>query len=286
MATTEWKTITRDGKRWLIIPMAELHVPLDWDPSSQVMIAVAAPSAAAIANIPALVKGDDGPSPTFLEQIDFTALAYDDPTADFARLEEVAPATKTTGAVYRVVMGLHKGPAGDDGTTSIDLNSITGGIGFRKVIQVKSSLDGFEFVSQKVGDRYIPASLNSTAQGNANSTLGVVAIPPQEFDWRPDTRAQGVVQPTGPNIRVDLLARLNGEINGNVVGRGIGIAGVTQNIAITAGPPPGSADSYDRVAAGQAATVHLRVERQSGSDTFTTAAAMTYFGGVRVQPIL
>jgi hypothetical protein len=261
-------------------------VPLDWDPSSNMFFACAAPSAgfsSGMGNFPALVQGDPGPAPT-IEGVDFTVLTFGDPTPDIADLFLVAPATDLTGPVYRLNLALHLGPPGADGTTSIDLASITGTPLAGKLIQVNATADGFEFISPKVGDRYIPASLSSTSSGNANSTIGAVSIPPQNFDWRPEVVGQTIVTPTGANIRTDLLARLNGETNGNIVGHAFGISGVTERLTLSSAPPPGSADSYDKVLAGQGATVHLRVERQSGTDTYTTAASTSLFG-VRVQSI-
>lgn len=286
MPVTGWNRVTKDGRDWLVVDLAQLHVPLDWDPSSNMFLAIAAPSAGfstALANFPALVQGDPGPSAT-IEGVDFTALAYDDPTPNFAEMNLVAPATELTGPVYRLNLALHMGPPGQDGTTSIDLDSIGGDPSFKKLIQVNSSADGFEFVSPKVGDRYLPASLLSTSSGNANATIGLVAIEPQDFDWRPDVRGQCVITPTGTNIRVDLRARLNGELGGNIVARGFGISGVTQNIWLDGMPPAGVDDGFDKVLAGEAATVHLRVERTAGSDTFTTAASTSSLG-VRVQPV-
>src|SRR4051812_30736750 len=98
--------------------MAELHVPMDWDPSSNIFIAVAAPSAgfgSAEGNFPALVKGDPGPASS-IEGIDFTPLAYGDPTPDIAEFNLVAPATDLSGPVYRLNLALHMGPPGEDGT--------------------------------------------------------------------------------------------------------------------------------------------------------------------------
>jgi hypothetical protein len=43
MPVTNWNTTTIDGKQYLVIDMAKLRVPLDWDPSSNVFLAVAAP---------------------------------------------------------------------------------------------------------------------------------------------------------------------------------------------------------------------------------------------------
>ncbi len=76
---------------------------------------------------------------------------------------------------------------------------------------------------------------------------------------------------------------MNGELGGNVIGRCTGIA-ATERLNICSAPPAGSADAFDRIPAGSAATIHLKCERQSGTDTYTTSNATTFFK-VRVQPI-
>jgi hypothetical protein len=135
-----------------------------------------------------------------------------------------------------------------------------------------------------VGDLYVPASINSTAIGNPNSTLAVVAVPAQDFDWRPQVTGHTIITPeTTPDVRVDMYARLNGETNGNIIASCPGISNVNERLHFTAAPAPGSADSFNKVIAGQSATIHMRVERQAGTKTYSTAASTTRFG-VRVQP--
>lgn len=287
MPQTGWNKVTKDGRDWLVVDLAQLHVPLDWDPSSNMFLAVAAPSAGfgtALANFPALVQGDPGPAPT-IEGVDFTPLAYDDPTPNVAEFDLVAPATTLTGPVYRLNLALHMGPPGEDGTTSIDMDSITGTPIFKRMIQVNASATGFEFVSPKVGDLYVPASINSTAIGNPNSTLAPVVIPAQDFDWRPEVVGHTIVTPEStPDVRVDMYARLNGETNGNIIGSCPGIVNATERLHFSPVPAPGSADSFNKVLAGQSATIHQRVERQAGTKTYSTSASTTRFG-VRVHPI-
>jgi hypothetical protein len=279
--TTEWYQTEIKGKRYLVIETAMLRIPLDWDPSSGILIAVGAPQGG-FAAFPALVKGEAGFSPTFLEEVDFTALEAGDNTADSCTLIKVAEATKVAGPVYKVVLKLHKGQPGSSGTLTLNLNDYgtpTAG----QILQVKAGLNGFEYAAQLCGDTYWPASLNSAAAAAYNSTLGIVPIPAQPFAWRPKINAGTVVAPSGSDARVDLIARL-GSTTGNDVGRGFGIAGVTQGINIISGPPPGSADGWNRVAAGAAATIYLRAEQQAGSATYTTAATLTRFS-VKVDPI-
>ncbi|MCV7100970.1 hypothetical protein [Mycobacterium palustre] len=282
MPSTDWYETTIDGQDWLIVPTGQLRIPLPFDPSAPVIIAVA-PPLGGIASFGALVKGDPGFPAQFDEDVDFTPLEPDDPTADFASLTLVSPATDVSGPSYKLALGLHKGAKGDDGAavlTPSDYGTPAPG----KTLILNPDGSAFILATPKVGDTYYPASLNNTASGNPTSTLGVVAIPPQDFDWRPKAFAQTMISPTGSNVRVDVIARLNGESDGNDVGRGFGMSGATERISITPGAPAGSPDEWDRVPAGQSATVHLRVERQSGSDTFTTSATTTRFA-VKVDPI-
>lgn len=286
MPVTDWYETTIDGQQWLIIGLTQLRIPLPFDPNNPIFLAVA-PPVGGIAAIPALVKGDPGFPIQIDEDVDFTALEHDDPTPDFAILELVSPATEVSGPAYKLHLGLHKGQKGDDGAAVLDPEdyetedepALPG-----KMLVANEDVSGFIFATQKVGDTYYPAVLNNTAPGNPNSTLGVVVLPAHDFDIRVEPRAQTIVAPTGSNVRVDLIARLNGETNGNDIGRCFGITGANERLVLTPGPGPGQPDSYDKVSKGATATIHLRAERQQGSDTFTTNASTTRFS-VKVNPI-
>jgi hypothetical protein len=278
---TDWNISTIGGKRYLTVSVAQFRICLD-DPDQGLFIAVALPLGG-IGSFPALVKGDPGFPPTIMPAVDFTALENGDPTADFAQLNLITPATAIAGPVYQLVLGLHKGPAGEDGTAALDLDSYGTPLP-GKILVVNDESDGMIFASQKVGDRYIPASLSPAVSNGTAGTLAVVPIPGQDNDWRPTVSGQAVVTPSGSNCRVDLIARLDGEADGNDVGRGFGISGATERIPLSDGPPAGSADSWDRVAAGDDVLVYLRAERQQGSDTFSTNQSNTRFS-VKVSPI-
>jgi hypothetical protein len=179
---------------------------------------------------------------------------------------------------------LHKGEPGADGTTSISLSSITGTATYKKLIQVNSAATGFEYTAQKVGDSYYPASIASTPSGNPAYTLCSIGVAAQAFDWRPQVAGYTIITGTGTNVTVDLIARLNDAAAGNIVGRCPGVTSTERLILSEAGAPPGSADSYDKVAAGAAVTIYLRAERQTGTDTFTTSNTTTRFK-VKVNPV-
>lgn len=282
MPVTNWNRTTIDGKEYLVVEVAQFRIPLNFDPDSNMFIAVAAPSGG-LGNFPALVKGDPGFAPTFNTPT-LHALEHGDPTADSIAFTLVTPGTALAGPVYHCDVYLHKGEPGDDGTmVLLDASDLTGTPLAGRIMVVNSTATGMEFVAQKVGDRYLPASINSTPSGNANYTLCPVGIPAQPFDWRPEVVGQTVVAGTGTNVRVDLLARLSSEAGGNVVARCFGVAS-TERLMLCSAPPAGSNDAFDRVAAGTAVTIYMRVERQSGSDTFTTSASTTSCA-VRVRPI-
>jgi hypothetical protein len=244
-------------------------------------IAVAAPDGG-LGGFPALVQGDDGDTPNIDTTINFTALDFDDATPDSASWTEISE------NLYRLNLALHNGPQGDAAAFDLeDADNLTGTMVAGKMIVVDSAATGFEYLTPKVGDEYWPATINNTPSGNAAYTLATVSIPAQDFDWRPQVSGWCVVTGTGTDVQVDLIARLTDQAAGNIVGRGRGHAGQNTegfSTVLSSGPPAGSASTYNKVAAGVAATVYLRAERQSGSNTFTTTAAATAFC-VRVRPI-
>lgn len=284
MPTTTWNTTTIDGAEYLVIDTAKFRVPLDWDPNSNMFIAVAAPTGG-LGSFPALVKGDTGDTPT-LDTVNYTVLEADDPTADTASFTETSPGH------YDLDLTIHKGPQGDVGDTLVTPSDFgTPVVGYVPV--VNEALDSFDLAAVKVGDRFVPGSIANAPSGNPTYTIASVAIAPQNFDWRPAVYGQCQITTTSYNIDVDLIARLQvgadvgAETAGAIVGRGFTTQpyGTYVRIAtLSSGPPAGASATYDKVPAGTAATVYLRVERQSGTDTFTTIASKTHFG-VRVRPI-
>lgn len=279
MTTINWNITTIDGQEYVVFDVTKFRVPLNWDPSGNFFFAVAVPDGG-VGSIPALAQGDDGETPEIDNVINFTALAWDDPTAAFASWTETSP------NVYKLNLGLHEGEPGEDGDTVLDptdFGTPTAG----QILVVDPAETGFDYQTQKVGDRYIPASLNSTPSGNSAYTLGVVSVPAQDWDWRPEVSGWCVFTGTGADVQVDLIARLDGESAGNEVGRGKGVVGVNSTgipTVLVDGIPAGSADAYDKVLAGASATIHLRAERQSGAETFTTSNTTTRFK-VRVCPV-
>lgn len=288
--TANWNVTTINGVPYLVIDLAQFRIPLDWDPSSNMFLAVAAPNAAVqqaigVGNFPALLQGADGDPPTLDPIIDFTPLAWNDTTPDSASWTEIATNT------YQLSLALHQGQPGPDGTlTILSAEDFLGSATPGTLLVVNATGTGVTTAAPLCGDRYVPSTIRSVPSGNAAYTLTPITVPAQDFDWRPDIEGQGVVTPAGTDCVVDLIARLSnsnndgGETTGNEVGRAIGVpGGAVANQVMTAGPPPGSGDAWDRVPAGQKATIFFRAERQAGSDYFTMAGAQCRFG-VRVAP--
>lgn len=281
MPVTTWNTTYIDGKPYLVIDVAKFRIPLDWDPSSNMFMAVAAPEGG-LGNFPALVRGDDGFTPDIDTTINFTALAWDNPTPDSASWTELS------ANLYRLNLSLHTGEPGDSGVYELkDADDLTGTLVAGKMIVVNSAADGFEYASTRFGGEYWPAGFANTPSGNPQWTLCAVSVPAQDFDWRPDCSGWCVITGTGSDVRVDLVARLNIESAGNIVARGRGRIG--QNIdgiptILASGPPAGSADDYTLVPAGAPAIIYFRAERTAGANTFTTTTVDTFFN-VKVRPV-
>jgi len=282
MPVTNWNQTTINGQPFLVIDVASFRIPMDWDPSSNMFIAVAAPDGG-LGNFPALVKGDPGTPATIDPVIAFTELDATDPTPASAYW------TLEGTNEYKLTLALHEGADGPPGTSPLAVGAPYGTAAAGNIIVVNPAATGYVYQAQKVGDRFVPASIASTPAGNAQYTLCPVSIPAQPNDWRPQVSGQAIITPTGSNCQANLVARVftgtgYTPFTGNIVGQGFGLPGVTDNVVLSSAPPPASLDAYDRVAAGTAAVVYLSVERQSGTDTFTTNATTTNFA-VRVRPV-
>jgi len=279
---TNWTTTTIDGKEYLVVEVAQFRIPLDWDPSSNMFFAVAVPDGG-LGNFPALVKGDTGDTPSIDSTVVTVPLTYDDVTADAASFSEIS------ANLFRLTMTNRQGPPGELGPFDLmDADDVSGTAAAGDILVVNATADGFDYTTQPVGDMYWPASISNTPSGNAAYTLCSVSIPAQDFDWRPEVDGWCVVTGTGADVQVDLIARLDNATSGNIVGRGRGHVGENTegfSTVLSSGPPAGSADAYNKIAAGAGPTVvYLRAERQSGANTFTTTSAATAFK-VRVAPV-
>lgn len=276
MPVDQWELVNVGGIDYWEIQTARFRVPAEWVPGSNMFIAVAAPTGQG--SFPAAVQGDPGDTPVIVPEVDLTVLEHDDPTPASSTWVETSPDT------YQEQRTIHKGVPGDDGVMVLDLEDYGTPVA-GKMLVVNDTADNLEYITPKVGDKFWPASIVNTPSGQPGYTLCSVAIPGQQFDWRPIVEGQTVVTGTGADVRVDILARLNDATSGNIVGRGFGIPGAgPEKLILSDGPPAGSATNFDVVAAGADAVIYLRCERQTGTDTFTTLAATTTFS-VRVAPV-
>lgn len=267
----------------------DVRIPKSYDPSTKSAIILLGPEGG-IAEIPALVKGDPGQPATFDSAINFTALAYDDPTADSATISTLTPGTSSTAPVYRLNLALHKGSPGATGTSAVLTASDVTGTATDGYYLTKTTVSGVgkaTWSAPKVGAQFWPASISNTSGSDGqNRTLCSVSISPAPaFDYRIRVHAQTIITGTA-NTRVDLIARVDNATSGDIVGRGFGIAGATTDrITAVSSIAPGSASTVGKIAGGSTTTVFLRAEQQaSTSDTYSTTGVTTSFL-VEVVPI-
>ena len=144
---------------------------------------------------------------------------------------------------------------------------------------MNSALDGFDLVAQKFPEVFYPGVINNVPSGNANYTMAQINIPARPFVRRVLGIGHTVVAGEGADVRVDLVARLNGETGGNIVGR---CPGVAQNdrLQLSPGRAPGLADAYDQIAANASAVLYIRTERQAGTTTYTASASASQYSAL------
>jgi hypothetical protein len=264
-----WPTTTYNGAQYYLFDGICL-IPVD--PSTGATVLMLRPQGGMGVGIPAIADGAPGAAAALQTgPIAFTELAPDDPTPGGMSVIEVSP------GLYALTGQLHSGADGTPGTSTVTLGGIGGSAAAGKIIRVNSGATGFDFGFEKVGDRFIPATINNTTAGTTNSTLAVVSIGAKNVDYRVRARGYQIVrQNGGSDVRVDLYARLNGETGGNIVSRCQGLGG-TERLTLTDAPPAGSVTGFDKVAAGNAATIHFRAEQQGGANSYTTSNSEAVF---------
>lgn len=278
MPSEVWPIVTFNGKQCYVV---EGFTLIEVDPQGDTYFLVKTPEGG-VGAVGPLVKGDPGKHTIIMEEIDYTFLDADDVTPDSAEFVEITPGDDNTSQVVQLKITVHRGPDGAPGDTVLDVNDFETDPIAGMVITVNSTGDGFDLSSPKIGDRYFPASIANVPSGQSTYTLAQVSIPGQLFDWRPEVHGSCEITGTGPDVKVDLVARLgttgisNAEIAGNEVGRGFGVAGQYPPTPVfIPGPPTGSSNTFDRVLAGAPAIIYFRTERQTGIDTYTTSASRT-----------
>lgn len=288
MASTEYRIEERNGARWLITPLGELGWMLDSpDPGAGLYLALAAPpglDARGITNMPALIKGDPGFPPS-LELSSFTVLDVDDPNPDSFAITLIAPATDISGPVYGVDVVMHKGAKGDPGDATWDPTDLSETPQLGYIPAVAAGLTGFELVPQRVGNTYWPATITSVPTGTtAGFTMATVPIEAAPFDRTVSVEGTARVTGSSTSLVVDLVARLDDETAGAVVGRCYGLSGQTDRLILTDAPDAGASLASIKIPAGQSTNVYFRTEKQSGSATYSALAAYSRFK-VRTEPL-
>lgn len=264
----------------------EVRIPRTFDPTSKAAVIMLGPPGG-VAQIPALVKGDPGKVALIDPTIALTALEYDDPTADSAEWTTIVAGSDEVSPVYRLNLSLHKGAPGTAvAPVILDASDLSGTATDGYILAKTVGSETVQFVAQRVGDQYWPASISNTSGTDGqNRTLASITIPAQPFNYRLRVFGQCMISGTA-NTRVDVLARLNNATSGDVIARSYGQAGATPppNILVS-GVPAGSASTVGRVLAGATAVVYLRAEQQaSTTDAYTTSASTTSFM-VEVAPV-
>lgn len=238
--------------------------------------------------LPFGAQGDSGLSPT----LNFTVEEVDPDDA----LPDPNPAVTLTSAggagvasEYDITIYVHKGDAGESSTFEfLAATDLTGSLIDEYVLAKKTGVGEVYFIPQRVGDQYVPGSINSTSGSSTGRLLAQIAIPAQPFDWRPRCFAQCVVSGTA-NTRVDLVARVGHETDGQQVGYAKGIAGATPPTLTMIPAAPAGSDvpgDYGRIAAGATTYIYLRAEQKAAtSDSWSTTNTDTTFW-VEVAPLL
>lgn len=268
--------VTFDGRQ-----MYRLHADLLWaypfDPNSPLMMLWAPPGGIGQANLPFMLKGDNGFSPTIVSA-ERTLLEYADSTPDSYTLVELSPATSEHGQILKLVTVEHKGAPGVDGTMVLDPDDYGSKVAGR-LLRLKSDLSGFEYTPPTIVGTHWPATTPTAAPAGttAGYDLTSIAIPGSTYPFptRVEVSACTAVTASGTgDVKVDLVARLN-STSGEVVGRCVGIGGVTDRLILVDGPDPGADPADVTIAANTAATIYIRTEKQSGTENYQTSAAST-----------
>lgn len=272
---------TPDGQ-WYIF---EGQVLMPVDPSTGVAQLLLRPQGGMALGIPAVASGEKGDPATLSGDINVTELAHDDPSPADGTFELLSPGPPP---VYRMNLSVHRGAPGEDGTAAIDVDSVSGTPSYTKIPQVNAAADGFEYASQLAGEVYWPSTIANTAPTTSNSTLAVVSIPTRDYPRKLMPFGYTIIGRTGANVVVDLVARLDTETSGNVIGYCHGVASssaISERLMLAPVPAPGAAANFNQVPAGEAAVVFMRTEKTSGSDSYTTSGSTSRFGVLAV-PLL
>lgn len=271
MPEEPYPTKVVDGQEFWVV---ETLVPKESDPERGAYIFFAKPLMG-VTGMSGLVRGDPGPWTEFIEEVNNTPLAWNDPTPDSMSITVTQPGGP--GVPQRVQLNATQraGAPGADGSATWDPTDLTETPVPGTVPAVNSAGDGFNLVQQKAGRSHWAGSLNNAPSGTTGTfQLGTIAVAAGTYQaaWRPHINAGGTVTGSSSDIKVDIVARL-GAPDGPIVGRGHGVAGVqTQRTIVVSGPPAGTSvsDADFFVAAGAGATIYLMAEKVGGAATYLT----------------
>lgn len=280
--STEWRMVPNYngyGGNWVVLGMSELAFRVEDDGTiSNLFLAAASPQGGlprGVSNYPALLRGPAGYAPTLVMGT-FTALAPDDPTEEFFDIQRIADPTEVSGAVYQVNAALKRGVPGEDGAALITPDDYGTPV-YGQVLSVAAGEETFELTYPKVGGLHLPTSISSAPGGStAEVTMAVfdVSAGVYNFDWVPDVSGNAVTIASSTDCQVDLIVRKDDETGGNIVGRGVGLPGVTKwQPNIVSGVESGT----NVVTAGAATTIYVRTKRMSGSATYEAANTTARF---------
>lgn len=289
MVSTEWRMVDNYngyGGRWFVLGLSELAFRVEDDGTiSNLFLAAASPQGGlprGVSNYPALIKGPPGFPPT-IQLTSFIELAYNDPTAASAALTTIAEATDVSGPVYGLDLALHAGAPGEDGAALITPDDYGTPV-LGQALTVASGGTTFELTYPKVGGLHLPTSISTVPDSStAEVTMCVFDISAgvYNFAWTPVVRGNAVTIASSTDCQVDLIVRKDDETGGNIIGRGVGLAGVTTwQPNIISGVESGT----NVVSAGAAATIYVRTKRISGSATYGAANTTARFE-MQVVPV-
>lgn len=296
MTAPGWVEHTWEGvEGWLWD--GKLFVEKNYDPETGIAVFFIAPPGGR-ASVPHMAKGPRGFTPIVDPTVIVTEIEHDSPDPVTSSWAIIDPGDEETPPTIQETRTVRKAVPGDPGDfTMLDATDLVGSplAGYLPIYVADTGLalggaanstPGALWTPPKIGGVYWPEEIASVADGDNSKTLCPIPIPPQPFAYWPEAVGQSQVTGTGPNVRVDIIARVGNEFSGNEVARAFGRSGVTPPThVLVEGPPAGSVSTYGRVAVNTAATVFVRAERQPGSsDSFSIPAEASRYC-VKVHPL-
>lgn len=219
-----------------------------------------------VTNLPALVQGDPGPSPTFRNITVNQVAAGTTPPASTWTL--VTPASVGVGPVYDLTLYVNSGADGISGTFTLSsATDLSGALTDKYMLVYDAPSSKWTVVAQRVPFLIVPSAFASYAGNGTQATLAGLTVPAQQFNWRPVV-LNGYACPTGTaNTNIDLVVMLTDPTTGSQIGYGPGTPGATPPVVYLGSPYGGAiTGTFALVPAGQAASIYF-VARQTNNLT-------------------